>query len=257
MSRGLGRRGVHMLLVATALLAGAAGIALATIPGTGGTISGCYEKKTGILRVIDAQAGKTCLSFETPIAWNQQGLRGDPGAQGVQGKEGAKGDPGRQGLQGERGPQGLSGKLELAGGAAAAGTAGKTCPAGQFVQGFDPAGSLRCAAGSGDLPGVIQVYPAGLNFDSVPVGQSSTEVLTLLNMGGAPVESIQWVSTTVSPAFTSIDSTCGAGIAPGEACTITVAFTPTSPGGFVASWWVGWQPSGGTELTLAGTGLSQ
>jgi hypothetical protein len=30
-------------------------------------------------RVIDKEAGKNCLSFETPINWNQHGLKGDPG----------------------------------------------------------------------------------------------------------------------------------------------------------------------------------
>jgi hypothetical protein len=72
--------------VAGMLLAG--GVAFATIPGTGGLISGCYEKRIGILRVIDKEAGKPCTSFETPISWNQQG---------PQGLQGPKGDPGPQG----------------------------------------------------------------------------------------------------------------------------------------------------------------
>ena len=80
MIKGLRRRGVRVLLVATAMLAGAAGVALATIPGSNGVINGCYEKRIGILRVIDAEAGKTCTSFETPISWNQQGPKGDPGS---------------------------------------------------------------------------------------------------------------------------------------------------------------------------------
>jgi hypothetical protein len=91
MINGLRRRGVRMLLAATAMLAGAAGVALATIPGSTGVINGCYEKRTGILRVIDAEAGKTCLSFETPISWNQRGLKGDPGATGARGERGPAG----------------------------------------------------------------------------------------------------------------------------------------------------------------------
>ncbi len=106
MSKGLGRRGVHMLLITTALLAGAAGIALATIPGTGGVISGCYEKKSGILRVIDAEAGKKCLSFETAISWNQQGQQGLQGSQGPKGE----GDPGLTGKDGLNGTNGVDGK---------------------------------------------------------------------------------------------------------------------------------------------------
>jgi hypothetical protein len=62
--------------------------------------------------VIDAEAGKTCLSFETPITWNQrgpagpQGPKGDKGDQGAQGPPGPKGDDGDQG---EPGPTGATG----------------------------------------------------------------------------------------------------------------------------------------------------
>jgi hypothetical protein len=52
----------------------AGGVASATIPAAG-VINGCYEKRTGLLRVIDAEAGKTCITkYETPISWNA-----DPG----------------------------------------------------------------------------------------------------------------------------------------------------------------------------------
>jgi hypothetical protein len=77
MIKGLRRRGTRMLLLATAMLAGAAGIALATIPGATGVINGCYEKRTGLLRVIDAEAGKKCTQWETPISWSQQYLAGE------------------------------------------------------------------------------------------------------------------------------------------------------------------------------------
>jgi hypothetical protein len=91
MTKGLRKRGMRMLLAATAMLAGAAGVALATIPGSDSIINGCYEKRTGILRVIDAEAGKRCLSFEMPISWNQRGLKGDPGATGARGERGPAG----------------------------------------------------------------------------------------------------------------------------------------------------------------------
>jgi hypothetical protein len=79
---------------AAALVAGIGGVAFGAIPGSGGVINGCYLKQTGILRVIDAEAGKKCLSFETPISWNQQGVKGDPGLAGAKGDKGDKGDPG-------------------------------------------------------------------------------------------------------------------------------------------------------------------
>jgi hypothetical protein len=63
-------------LIALGLLALVAGVAYAAIPASDGTISGCYEKRTGLLRVIDKEAGKTCLSFENPISWNQHANAG-------------------------------------------------------------------------------------------------------------------------------------------------------------------------------------
>lgn len=105
MIKGLRRRGTRMLLIATAMLAGAAGVALATIPGSNGVINGCYEKRTGLLRVIDTEppANKKCTTFETPISWSQQGPKGDQGLQGIQGERGPQGPEGPQGPAGPKG----------------------------------------------------------------------------------------------------------------------------------------------------------
>ena len=90
------RRAARLALITTGLLLGVSAIAYATIPSSGGVISGCYEKRTGLLRVIDTQAGARCMSFELPISWNQQGPKGDPGAAGAAGAEGPQGDRGRK-----------------------------------------------------------------------------------------------------------------------------------------------------------------
>ena len=66
----------------TALVAG--GVAFATVPSTGGVINGCYGQRTGIVRVIDTEAGAQCMAFEVPISWNQKGEKGDQGLQGPQ-----------------------------------------------------------------------------------------------------------------------------------------------------------------------------
>lgn len=61
------------------------------------------------------EAGKTCLSFETAISWNQkgpaepQGTQGPKGDQGEQGSMGATGPKGDKGDQGEQGPMGATG----------------------------------------------------------------------------------------------------------------------------------------------------
>lgn len=76
----------HLLAAAAGAVAATAlagGVAWATIPGDGGVIQGCYTKVGGILRVVDADKGQHCLGIEAPIAWNQKGPKGDPGAAGV------------------------------------------------------------------------------------------------------------------------------------------------------------------------------
>jgi hypothetical protein len=66
---GQGRWWPAALLV-LALLGG--GTAIAAIPSTAaGTFTGCVSKRTGALRVIDAQAGKACAAGETTISWSK------------------------------------------------------------------------------------------------------------------------------------------------------------------------------------------
>jgi hypothetical protein len=106
-----GRLGVGSIAaICLALLMGTA--ALAAIPGAGGVITGCYSKKDGKLRVIDAQAGKKCAKGEVALSWNQAGPQGLAGPAGPQGPAGPSGTPGRQGpqgLPGVPGPPGLAG----------------------------------------------------------------------------------------------------------------------------------------------------
>jgi uncharacterized coiled-coil protein SlyX len=116
-------RAARILILATTLLGVGAGIAYATIPGSSGTINGCYEKRVGILRVIDTENGAKCMSFETPISWNQ---KGEKGAQGLQGLPGPKGEKGDKGDPGAPGPVYTAGRgLQLSGT--------------EFRLGFDPA----------------------------------------------------------------------------------------------------------------------
>jgi hypothetical protein len=61
-----------------ALVVALAGAAFAAIPDSSGTIHGCYNTKTGSLRVINTEAtpAQTCKSRETALDWNQQGAPG-------------------------------------------------------------------------------------------------------------------------------------------------------------------------------------
>lgn len=86
--------------VATGLVV--AGVAVAAIP-SHGVITGCFQKKSGVLRVIDAAkhgaAGK-CKRSETKIVWSQSGPTGPQGVQGPAGAQGTQGAPGVQGIPG-------------------------------------------------------------------------------------------------------------------------------------------------------------
>jgi hypothetical protein len=129
------RRRALVLSVATLVLAVGAGVAYATIPASAnGVISGCHEKRTGILRVIDAEAGKNCTSFETPISWNKKGEKGDPGPAGPQGEQGPPGDLGPVGPKGADGAVGRKGEDGAAGAKGEDGAVGPQGPAGEQGQ---------------------------------------------------------------------------------------------------------------------------
>jgi hypothetical protein len=64
------------------------GVAIADIPSTtDGTITACMTKPGGTIRLIDAEAGATCKKGETKVEWNQQGVPGNDGSDGVSGFE--------------------------------------------------------------------------------------------------------------------------------------------------------------------------
>jgi hypothetical protein len=85
------------LLGAVVIVVAAAGTSFAAIPGANGVINACYKPFSGALRLIDAEAGATCIDKEKPLHWSVQGPKGD------------KGDPGPQGVPGPAGPTGATG----------------------------------------------------------------------------------------------------------------------------------------------------
>jgi hypothetical protein len=78
------RPSLALIVAVIAVTLGAGGLAVATIPDSGGIIHGCFKNRSGELRVIDteAQPPEACTARETPLNWNQQGPKGDPGAPG-------------------------------------------------------------------------------------------------------------------------------------------------------------------------------
>jgi type VI protein secretion system component Hcp len=103
-----------LLLPTAAVLGAGAAVAVGSIPGSDGTITGCYATDTsaspavpyGTLRVIDPTATNTpgvdwpinaCAPNETTITWNQQGPAGPAGAAGATGARGSAGGAGASG----------------------------------------------------------------------------------------------------------------------------------------------------------------
>jgi hypothetical protein len=103
---------------------------------------------------------------------------------------------------------------------------------------FSGDGATDLAAGIGQLgsSGAVSLYtnipvgslfPSSLNFGSVKVGvRSSPLKTTLYNSGGGPLK----ISSITTTGDFSQTHTCGATLAVGTACTISVTFKPTAAG---------------------------
>jgi hypothetical protein len=70
--------------IVAGLVLGATTVAVASIPSADGTFTACV-KSDGALRLVDAEAGKTCKTSEQTVTWNQAGPQGPAG--GVSGYE--------------------------------------------------------------------------------------------------------------------------------------------------------------------------
>ena len=165
-----------VLITGVAAIALTAGVGFAAIPSSSGAVNGCYEKNTGILRVIDTDAGKTCKSFESPITWSVQGPQGAMGPMGAAGPQGEKGDVGPAGAEGLAGPMGPAGAAGPAGPAGPQGPRGEQGAAGprgpSDVYVFRSSGTIplltktRAAIAQLDLPAGKYLLSANASFQS-------------------------------------------------------------------------------------------
>jgi len=62
------RRLSAIAIAALLVLVGSA-VAVASIPASDGTITGCRRNRTAVLRVINAEAGRKCRAGETKLTW--------------------------------------------------------------------------------------------------------------------------------------------------------------------------------------------
>ena len=112
------------IIALTAVVAVAGGMVVASIPAANGTITGCYHKNNGQLRVVESAS--QCNPSELALTWQQQGPTGPQGPIGPQGPTGP---------QGATGPQGLTGLTGLTGPAGPTGPEGPEGPAGTSASG--------------------------------------------------------------------------------------------------------------------------
>ncbi len=81
-------------------------------------------------------------------------------------------------------------------------------------------------SGTSVLPGAFAFTPAQIVFNTAVVGTTSSQAVSLANTGGVtlPLSGI-----SVSSGF-AVQSQCGAALAPGASCGVTVSFTPRVAG---------------------------
>ncbi len=116
-------------------------------------------------------------------------------------------------------------------------------------------GAVEFQGGGGAA--VASVTGGPLTFNNVVDGATSAaQTLTLHNTGGANLTGI--VVTTSSAVFSRAGGTCGATLAAGTTCTITVTFSPVAPPG-AASGTLSIAASvavAGSPVALSGTGVA-
>ena len=147
---------------------------MAAISGDG-QIDGCASKVGGVLRVIDLEKGEKChATLERPIAWNQTGPAGAPGAPGPAGPAGAKGEQGPAGANGEKGAAGPQGEPGAPGPKGETGPQGPQGPAGTVdtANFYDKTNSDFSESGE-DNPSYHTLAPGGdVVFETLKAGDS-------------------------------------------------------------------------------------
>ncbi len=127
--------------------------------------------------------------------------------------------------------------------------AAATCPDTDLAGTARPQGAA-CDIGAVEVPApAAAVARTGLAFGSVTTGTAVTQTVDVSNPGlpGLPLA----FSVTGDPAFTLAGHTCGAVLAGGAGCVVTVRFAPTTAGARMGTLQIA-----GDTLALTGTGAT-
>jgi len=144
-----------MVITLVAAIVGASTVGLAGAITTG-LIYACVNNSSGTIKIVSATT--ECSNNEIQLVWNAQGVAGPTGPAGPTGATGPTGPTGPQGPTGATGPTGAQGPTGAAGPTGPKGDpgnlglAGRSCPAQQFVTGFDANGQLVCSGPPGPNP---------------------------------------------------------------------------------------------------------
>ncbi len=112
-------------------------------------------------------------------------------------------------------------------------------------------------SGNGVLPGALIGSPGTLNYAAtVTGGETAAQTATFQNSGGVAVPLT--TPQVSSSDFTLTSTNCGALLAPGASCTVSVAFTPGSAGSRSGMLTLAGSASNGprAQVALNGTGLA-
>jgi hypothetical protein len=74
-----GAKTISTLLLGCIIGGATSAVVMAAIPDANGIIHGCRANAGGALRVVNSEAGGTCLPNETSLNWSQTGPQGEPG----------------------------------------------------------------------------------------------------------------------------------------------------------------------------------
>lgn len=108
------------------------------------------------------------------------------------------------------------------------------------------------------LQGTGTASPTSLAFGNVQVGQSSVAQTVTLTNNGTQALTFTGISVVTGTADFGRSNNCGATLAVGASCTVSVSFTPSAAGdrtGVLVALHDG--PGGRTDVNLAGTGVAQ